>query len=218
VAGPTEPLEGRVNDPIAASFVTTEHLALQSARAQTVAESTSRASMFLSAVSAGLVALGLMATATQVGPAFYAFALVVLPALAITGLATFGRTLQSGIEDFRYARRIVDLRAYYFDKAPELLHYLASVPVPKRLEILGLWNWPLQSLRTVSGMVAIVTSVVAGSAVGLAAAIVFSRPFVVGFTAGFLTAAALLAVLLSRETVAWKRVRSEKLSDLDEEM
>lgn len=218
MAGPTEPIEGRSNDPVAASFVTTEHLALQSARAQTVAESTSRASMFLSAVSAGLVALGLMATATRVGPAFYAFALVVFPALAITGLATFGRTLQSGIEDYRYARRIADLRAYYFDMAPELLHYLASVPARKRLEILGLWNWPLQSVRTVSGMVAIVTSVVAGSTVGLAAAIVSSRPFVAGFTAGFIVAVALLALLISRASIAWRKVRAESLSDLADEM
>jgi hypothetical protein len=56
----------------AVSFITTEHFTLQGARASTVAESTGRATMFLGAVSAGLVALGLMATATQVGRAFYA--------------------------------------------------------------------------------------------------------------------------------------------------
>jgi hypothetical protein len=41
--------------------------------------------MFLSAVSGGLVALGLIATASRVGTAFYAFGLVVLPTLAFIG-------------------------------------------------------------------------------------------------------------------------------------
>jgi hypothetical protein len=66
--------------------------------------------MFLGAVSGGLVALGLIATASRVGTAFYAFGLVLLPTLAFTGLVTFERALQSGIEDLGYARRIALLR------------------------------------------------------------------------------------------------------------
>lgn len=66
--------------------------------------------MFLGAVSGGLIALGLIATATRVGTAFYAFGLVLLPTLAFTGLVTFERVLQSGIEDLRYAQRIALLR------------------------------------------------------------------------------------------------------------
>ena len=62
--------------------------------------------MFLASLSGGLVALGLMATATHVGTAFYAFGLLLLPTLAVLGLVTFQRTLQSGIEDYGYARRI----------------------------------------------------------------------------------------------------------------
>jgi hypothetical protein len=50
--------------------VTTEHFTLQGARAATIAESTSRATMFIGSVSAGLVALGLVATATHIGTAF----------------------------------------------------------------------------------------------------------------------------------------------------
>jgi hypothetical protein len=50
---------GPGTDPrsVAVSFITTEHFTLQGARASTVAESTGRATMFLGAVSAGLVAL-----------------------------------------------------------------------------------------------------------------------------------------------------------------
>src|ERR1035438_9154918 len=112
--------------PAAVSFVTTEHFTLQGARAATIAESTGRATMFLGAVSGGLIALGLIATASRVGTAFYGFGLVLLPTLAFTGLLTFERVLQSGIEDLGYARRIALLRGYYFDEAPELIPYLRS--------------------------------------------------------------------------------------------
>jgi len=66
--------------PPAVTFVTTEHFVLQGARAATIAESTGRANMFVAAVSGGLIALGLVATASRVGIAFYAFGLVPFPA------------------------------------------------------------------------------------------------------------------------------------------
>src|ERR1043166_4496620 len=56
--------------PSAVNLVTTEHFALQSARAATIAESTGRATMFLTSASGGLIALGLVATATGAGTAF----------------------------------------------------------------------------------------------------------------------------------------------------
>src|SRR3954467_2999863 len=92
--------------PAAVTFVTTEHFVLQGARAAPISESTGRANMFLASGSGGLVALGLVATATRVGTALYAFGLVLLPTLAFVGLVTFERVLQTGIEDQGYARRI----------------------------------------------------------------------------------------------------------------
>ena len=113
--------------------MTTEHFVLQGARAATIAESNGRANMFLAAVSGGLVALGLLATASRLGAAFYGFALVLLPTLAFVGFVTFERTLQSSIEDTEYARRIALLRGYYFGHAPEIARYLLSVPRAERL-------------------------------------------------------------------------------------
>ncbi len=127
--------------------------------------------MFLGSVSAGLVALGLMATATEVGRAFYAFGLILLPTLSFVGLMTFERALQSSIEDLGYARRIAELRGYYFDNTPELGRYLYSVSPDQRLLIQGLGSGTLQGLRTVAGTVAVITSVLAGSSVGLLAAV-----------------------------------------------
>ena len=73
------------------TFATTEHFTLQSARSATISESTSRATMFLGVVSGGLVALGLVATASHVGAAFYAFGLILLPTAVFVGLVKFER-------------------------------------------------------------------------------------------------------------------------------
>jgi hypothetical protein len=52
--------------PAGVTFVTTEHFTLQGARSSTISESTGRASVFLGAVSGGLIALGLVATADKI--------------------------------------------------------------------------------------------------------------------------------------------------------
>jgi hypothetical protein len=207
--------------PAAVTFATTEHFTLQVARGSTIAESTGRATMFLGAVSGGLVALGLIATATRVGTAFYAFGLVLLPTLAFTGLVTFERVLQSGIEDLHYAQRIALLRGYYLDEAPELIPYLLSVPEQRqadlplppphagvkqdRLQVQGLWGGRWQGLRTVAGMVAFITAVLAGSAVGLLAAIVSAHSLATALAAGGIAAVATLAALMRYQGAAWER-------------
>jgi hypothetical protein len=207
------------------AFATTEHFTLQGARASTIAESNGRATMFLGSVSGGLVALGLVATASRVGTAFYAFALILLPALAFTGLLTFERVLQSGIEDLGYARRIALLRGYYFDEAPELIPYLLGVPellqadLPqpplhagaeekRPPQVQGLRGGHWHAYRTVAGMVAFITAVLAGSGVGLLAAILTAHSLAAALAAGGTTAVATLAVLIRYQESAWKRSAS----------
>ena len=173
--------------PAAVTFVTTEHFTLQGARASTISESTGRASVFLGAVSGGLIALGLVATAAKTGVAFYAFGLILLPTLAFVGLATFHRVLQAGIDDLRYARRIARLRDYYFDHAPEVAGYLLnpaeSLPTPG----LGIRLW--QQFVTAAGMVALITAVLSGSAGGLLAAVVSGHSLVAALAAGVVVGA-----------------------------
>jgi hypothetical protein len=190
------------------SFATTEHFTLQSARAATIAESTGRASMFLVAVSGGLVALGLIATANRVGTAFYAFGLVLLPTLTFVGWVTFERALQSGIEDLGYARRIDLLRGYYFDEAPELTSYLMSVSGPERLRELGLGEGRWQAFRTVAAMVAVITAVLAGSGAGLLAAVASDHSLTAALVAGGVVAPAALASMMRVQQSAWERAVS----------
>jgi hypothetical protein len=147
--------------PAAVTFVTTEHFTLQGARSSTIAKGGGRATMFPGAVSGGLVALGLIATAAGVRTAFCAFALILLPTLALMGLATFNRVLEPGIEDFGYASRIARLRGYYFQYAPELAGYLLSVPPAERLRMQGIGGGRGQKFLTVAAMVGLVTAVFA---------------------------------------------------------
>jgi hypothetical protein len=196
--------------PAAVTFVTTEHFTLQGARSSTISESTSRASVFLGAVSGGLIALGLVASAAKTGSAFYVFGLILLPTLAFVGLATFHRVLQTGTEDLAYARRIAQLRDYYLDQAPELSGYLLNpaerLPTPG----LGIGLW--QQFVTVAGMVAVITSVLVGSAGGLLAAVASGHSLVAGVIAGVVVAAAALTGLMRYQHAAWIRGSTQSLS------
>jgi len=197
-----DPADGEPR-PAAVTFVTTEHFTLAGARSSTITESTSRATVFLGAVSGGLIALGLVATAAKAGRTFYTFGLILLPTLAFVGLATFHRVLQSGNEDLAYARRIAQLREYYFDHAPELAGYLLNpaerLPAPGMG--IGLW----QQFVTVAGMVSVITSVLAGSAGGLLAAVASGHSLVAALIVGVVVAAVALTALVRYQRSAWIR-------------
>jgi hypothetical protein len=193
-------------------FLTTEHFTLQVARGATIAESTGRATMFLASVSGGLIALGLVATATRLGTAFYAFGLVLLPLLAFVGVVSFERTLQSGMEDWGYARRIARLRAYYFDQAPELLPYMLSIPPRERLDVQGLPESRWQGWRSIAGMVAVITAALAGSAAGLLAAVASDHSLGAALSAGAAVGIAIVWALMRRQTTAWTQANEAQLN------
>src|SRR4051812_15575006 len=183
----------------AATVVTAEHFALSGARASTIAESTGRANMFLAAVSGGLVALGLVATASSLGAAFFGFGLVLLPTLAFVGLVTFERTLQTSMEDTEYARRIALLRGYYFEHAPEIAPYLLSVPPAERLHMQRVPGDRWQGYRTVAGMLAVITAVLAGSSAALTAILIFDHSLAAAGVAGAGGAPPLLIAVIRHE-------------------
>ena len=191
--------------------MTTEHFALQGARGATIAESTGRANMFLAAVSGGLVALGLVATASSLGAAFYGFGLVLLPTLAFVGFVTFGRALQSSIEDTEYARRIALLRGYYLEHAPEIAPYVLSAPPAERLLMQRVPGDRWQGYRTVAGMVALITAVLAGSTAALAAILIFDHSLAAAVISGTLVALPTMITMIRYQDAAWDRAAAEPL-------
>jgi hypothetical protein len=154
----------------AASFATTEHFNLQTARAMTVSEANGRANIYLAALSSNLIALAFIGQMSRLGAAFYAFALILLPVLAYVGVVTFLRLVQSSIEDIAYAQRIGLLRNFYLQVSPELERYLivareGSAPSPRATTKLTPSAWQLT--LTAAGMVAVVNSVVVAACAGL---------------------------------------------------
>src|SRR5687768_911878 len=154
----------------AATFATTEHFNLQTARALTVSEANGRASIYLATLSGNLIALAFVGQMSRLGATFYAFALILLPVLAFVGVVTFLRLVQSSIEDIAYAQRIALLRSFYLRLAPELEPYIVVVrgtpsATPSIGEPLAPSAWQLT--LTTAGMVAVVNSVVVAACAGL---------------------------------------------------
>jgi hypothetical protein len=179
--------------------LTTEHFTLQGARAQTASESASRASLYILSVSSTLVALGFIGQGARTGQTFDVFALTVLPTLYVLGVFTFVRVVECGAEDFRYGVAINRIRHYYKqiagDQAPLFLlsghddgHGVfanVAVPVEGRRQYF--------SYATV---VAVINSVVGGSAVAIAVGAIAGASLGVAAGAGGAVALLSLALLL----------------------
>jgi hypothetical protein len=150
----------------AVTFATTEHFTLQTARSTTVTEASSRALGFLAILSSGLIALAFIGQMSELGSAFYVFALVLLPTLSFIGIVTFQRVTQITGEDIAFAQRIARLREFYVDLAPQLEPYLTIVRgAAAAQELRGMRPHPSgwQLFLTFAGMVALVNSVIVGA-------------------------------------------------------
>ena len=177
----------------AATFASTEHFNLQTARAVTVSEANGRASIYLAALSSNLIALAFIGQISELGVAFYAFALILLPVLAFVGTVTFLRLVQSSIEDIAYAHRIALLRSYYLHVSPELEPYLVVLRPTRATPVHaapGAWQLAL----TAAGMVAVVNSVVVAACAGLLLVAAGVVSLAIPVTAGALVGAGTFAL------------------------
>ena len=101
-------------------ILATEHWSLLATRSMTWGEVFSRAGIFLTVVSAAVVALALVAQATDFGDGFYVFALLVLPIVLVLGVGTLVRLGDALTEDVRLVFGMNRLRHAYLEIAPEL--------------------------------------------------------------------------------------------------
>jgi hypothetical protein len=167
------PYESLPDNPQAAvTIITTEHFNLQTARAATISESNGRTSIFLGAVSAGLVALAFAGQTSRT--TLLTFGLVLFPVLAFLGLVTFERVLQASIEDTLYLQRINRIRRFYYEAAPGLGGYLGrAASTDDIVSILALDGYSRsrwQVLLSAVGMVGVINSVLLGTVAGFAVA------------------------------------------------
>jgi hypothetical protein len=177
--------------------LTTEHFTLQGARAQTAGESASRASLYILSVSSTLVALGFIGQASETGSTFHVFALTALPTLYVLGVFTFVRIVECGAEDYRYGVAINRIRNYYKQIAGDQAKLFLLSGHDDGRGVFANAAIPSEGRRqyfTFATVVAVINSVVGGSAIAIATGAIAGASL--GIAAGIGGAVALLSLTL----------------------
>jgi hypothetical protein len=112
--------------PHAASILGTEHWSLLAARSLIWNEAMSRATVFLTVLSASIIALALLADATGFGSETTTLALVLLPVVFLLGIATYARLVQINAEEFQLVLAMNRLRHAYLQIEPGLDRYFTT--------------------------------------------------------------------------------------------
>lgn len=173
------------------SALTTEHFTLQGARAQTMSETSARASVYMLSLSSALVALGFVSQAAD--DVFAAFALVVLPTVYVLGCATYVRLVECSGEDLHYGIAINRIRSYYIELAgdrADLFLLGGHDDAAGVFRNMGIAPDKRSHAFAFSTAIAIVNAVVGGSVVALTLAALVDPPIAVTVAAGVATAAA----------------------------
>jgi type III secretory pathway component EscS len=161
-----------LDDPRALDILTTEHWSLLSTRTLGYQEMFGRTTIFVAILSGTVVALALLAQATNFRRETLWFALMLISVALFIGLATFVRSVAINYEDARWVTGMNLLRRAYLRMVPELEPFFVTghepdadgrtlgEGSPQRLANL------INSLTTTSGVVAALNSLLAGSLAG----------------------------------------------------
>jgi len=115
-----------IDDPRALQILSTEHWSLLTARSLVYNETFARGGMFLAMLSASLLVLGLIATATGFSEAFLVVAALILALDLFVGFATLGRIDAASTEDLRYLQGMNRIRHAYHEMVPGLEPYFIT--------------------------------------------------------------------------------------------
>jgi hypothetical protein len=190
------------DDPRALTILTTEHWSLMSARSLVYNEAFARAGMFLAFLSATLVAMGLVATATGVTDGFLIVAAAVLTLNLFVGLASLGRITAASDEDIRYLQGMTRLRHAYHEMVPGLERYFVTSHHDDVASVISFYGPasgnPIRSLihglTTTPGMIAVICSAVAG-ALGAVMTLLLTHDAASGAAAGLAAFIVLFVIL-----------------------
>jgi hypothetical protein len=195
-----------VTDAVRAQLLATEHWSLLATRTNAWNETFSRAAMFSTIVSAAVVALALVAQATDFGENFRLFAIPLLAVVLLVGLGTFARLSDAAASEIWIVAGMNRLRHAYLDLAPELEPYFVAGHHDDREGVLETWQpggfrgRPSRFLASTPALVGAINAVVAGGLIGLlaaAAGATAANSAVAGVAAG-LAAMILAAIAMQR--------------------
>lgn len=197
---------GPLEDPRALQILTTEHWSLLSARSLVYNEAFARAGMFLTFLSASLVALALVSQGMGFDRDFLLLAAIILGFDLFIGLATLGRVASASNEDLRCIAGMNRIRHAYLEIGPGLAPYFITSPYDDLRGILLTYGEPtgehpspflgfLHGLTTTDGMIAMVTTVI-GGILGAVVALLLGAIPSVALGVGLGTFTVLFAVIL----------------------
>jgi hypothetical protein len=198
------PVPPHLADPRALTILTTEHWGLLTARSLVYNETFSRGAMFLTFLSASLVALGFVAGS---GIAGTMLPLVAIPILALdlfVGLATLTRLVDATVEEFVALQGMARLRHAYLEIAPDLRRYFSTATFDDIGTVLGAYapssgaadstlRNVAHGLTTMPGMVMVIDAAIAG-ALAAVVAIVAGTGEGVALALGIVAGVATMAV------------------------
>jgi len=172
---------GPLEDPRVLQILSTEHWSLLSARSLVYNESFARAGMFLTFLSASLVALAFVASAMAFDQTFLLLASMLLAIDLIIGLATFGRMLETSMDDLRAIAGMNRIRNAYVQIAPVIEPYLISGIHDDSAGVMKTYGEPevrggvaafIHGLTTAGGMIAVIDAILAAALAGVISVVV----------------------------------------------
>jgi hypothetical protein len=205
-----------LGDPRALTILTTEHWSLLSARSLVYNEAFARGGMFLTFLSASLVALGLIAAGRGFSPELRLVALIVLTLDLAIGLATLGRLADANGEDMRCLQGMNRIRHAYQEMVPGLTPYFVTSAHDDPAGVLGVYvarsrldarEGFLHGLTTTPGMIGVIDAALAAIVVGI---VVFtatesSVPTIIAAIVAFALAMAASVMIMVRSVRANSR-------------
>jgi hypothetical protein len=214
---PSTPGPPHLADPRALQILSTEHWSLLTARSLAYNEFFSRGAMFLTFLSASLVALGFVYQGAKAD-----FVLVLIPVLALdlfVGLATLGRLAAASSEEILAVQAMNRIRHAYLEMVPTLDPYMSTSRHDDIGSVLAVYGATpaapsallnvLHGLTTMPGMVSVLDAAIGGAlagsvAVALGADLRFA--VIVGIAAGVAFAAILTATMVRSFTGMSNRI------------
>ncbi len=210
-AGPPEHLA----DPRALQILSTEHWGQLTQRSLVYNESFTRGAMFLTFLSASLVALGFVYQGAGADFIWILIAMLVLD--LFVGLATLGRLNSAGLEELRALQATNRIRHAYLELVPELEPYLPNSPYDDAGSVLSIYGAAASEprillnvahgLTTMPGLVSVIDAVLLGTLVGavVAAAGGDARLALVAGLFGVLIGFVVMTMYTVRLYTGWQR-------------
>jgi hypothetical protein len=191
-SGAAEAPSGPLDDPRVLQILSTEHWSLLSARSLVYNESFARAGMFLTFLSASLVALAFVANAMGFNREVLILASLLLFVDIAIGLATLGRMLDASVDDLRSIAGMNRIRNAYIRIAPAVAPFFISGTHDDSTGVLDTYGDAtirtgmtafLHGLTTAGGMILTIDALL-GAALGGVLAIFFGADMAGAFAVG----------------------------------